>query len=114
MNATQAVTTVPLCVDLDGTLLRGDLLWESLALLLRDKPWLVFALPVWLMAGRAALKRRILQHVRVPVESLPYNTELLAWLRIEKASGRPIILATASDQTLADSWPGTSTCLTEY
>ncbi len=72
MNAAEAPARVPLCVDLDGTLLRGDLLWESLALLLRDKPWLVFALPVWLMAGRAALKRRILQQVRVPVESLPY------------------------------------------
>jgi 4-hydroxybenzoate polyprenyltransferase len=103
MNAAEAPAKVPLCVDLDGTLLRGDLLWESLALLLRDKPWLVFALPVWLMAGRAALKRRILQHVRVPVESLPYNAELVEWLRLEKASGRPIILATASDQTLADS-----------
>ena len=103
MNVAEAPARVPLCVDLDGTLLRGDLLWESLALLLRDKPWLVFALPVWLMAGRAALKRRILQHVRVPVDSLPYNTELLECkLRVEKASGRPIILATASDQALAE------------
>lgn len=40
---------VPLCVDLDGTLIKSDLLFESLACLLRKKPWLVPLVPFWVI-----------------------------------------------------------------
>jgi 4-hydroxybenzoate polyprenyltransferase/phosphoserine phosphatase len=93
---------VPLCVDLDGTLLKSDLLWESVVILLREKPWFAFYLPFWLVGGKANLKRRILEHVPVPVDSLPYHSELLEWLRAERSGGRKLVLATASDQILAE------------
>jgi 4-hydroxybenzoate polyprenyltransferase/phosphoserine phosphatase len=93
---------IALCVDLDGTLLHSDLLWESVAILLREKPWLAFALPFWLLKGRAALKRRILEHIHLPVEALPYNRELIAWLKAEKAQGRVLVLATASDRIVVE------------
>src|SRR5271165_1806662 len=44
--------TVPLCVDLDGTLVRTDLLWESLVRLLRRNPLYALAVPFWFLRGR--------------------------------------------------------------
>lgn len=92
--------TTPLCVDLDGTLIYSDLLGESLAVLFARKPWLFLFLPFWLLSGRAALKQRVAQHVKIAPSLLPYNRSLLAWITTEKASGRQLILATASDQEL--------------
>ena len=46
----------PLCVDLDGTLIKTDLLWESLLVLLKQNPLLVVLLPLWLIKGKAYLK----------------------------------------------------------
>ncbi len=88
---------VPLVVDLDGTLLRTDLLLESALRLIKQKPWLVLFMPLWLLRGRAYLKRKIFQRVKIDVSTLPSNEELLAWLRDEKLRGRRLILATASD-----------------
>ena len=88
---------VPLVVDLDGSLLRTDLLLESALRLIKQKPWLVLWMPIWLLRGRAYLKRRIFQQVQLDVSLLPPNEDLLAWLRDEKARGRHITLATASD-----------------
>ncbi len=88
---------VPLVVDLDGTLLRTDLLLESALRLVKQKPWLILFMPLWLLRGRAYLKRKIFQRVQIDVSLLPSNEELLAWLRDEKSRGRRLILATASD-----------------
>ena len=44
---------VPLCVDLDGALLATDLLWESLAVLVRKRPGSLLSLPLWLLNGKA-------------------------------------------------------------
>jgi 4-hydroxybenzoate polyprenyltransferase len=88
---------IPLVVDLDGTLLRTDLLLESALRLIKQKPWLGLLMPLWLLKGRAHLKQRIFQRVELDVSLLPPNEELLAWLKDEKARGRRLVLATASD-----------------
>jgi 4-hydroxybenzoate polyprenyltransferase len=93
--------TVPLCVDLDGTLLKTDLLFESLAHLLRQKPWMVLLVPFWLLQGRAALKRNLAYHVSMSPALLPYNQPFLEWLRAERSGGRELYLATAADAKLA-------------
>ena len=95
--------SLPLAVDLDGTLIRSDVLFESAAVLLGRKPWLAFAMPVWLLGGKARMKREIATRVSVDAALLPYNQEFVDWLRAEKQRGRTIVLATASDQLLADS-----------
>ena len=93
---------VPLCVDLDGTLIKTDLLWESMACLLRRNPLWLLVLPFWWMKGRAHLKRQIAARVgRLGVGSLPYNEPFLDFLRVAHRQGRPLILATASDSSLA-------------
>jgi len=88
---------VPLVVDLDGTLLRTDLLFESALRLVKQKPWLALLIPLWLLRGRAYLKRRTFQLIQIDVSLLPLHEEVLAWLRDEKARGRHLVLATASD-----------------
>jgi len=91
----------PLCVDLDGTLIRTDLLFESAVRLLKHKPWLIFLLPVWLLQGRAVLKRNLARRVSIDPRLLPYDERFLDWLRAESARGREILLATAADELLA-------------
>ena len=53
----------PLVVDLDGTLIATDTLWECLVVLLRQRPWDVARTPLWLLGGRASFKRRIAERV---------------------------------------------------
>ena len=93
---------VPLAVDLDGTLIRSDMLWESLARLLREKPLALLAVPFWWLRGRAFLKQQLAARVTVDATALPYHEEFLAWLKTEKLAGRKLILATASDIKMAE------------
>src|ERR1041385_414715 len=99
-NAARA-SPVPLAVDLDGTLIRTDMLWESVARLLRKNPFWLLALPLWWSGGRANLKRQLARRVEVEPNALPYNEPLLAWLREQKRAGRLLVLATASDVAMA-------------
>ena len=93
---------IPLCVDLDGTLIRTDLLWESVMLLVKQLPWTAFLLPIWLLRGRAHLKREVAKRVHLDAACLPYRTEALEWLESERAAGRRLVLTTAADQSLAN------------
>jgi 4-hydroxybenzoate polyprenyltransferase len=91
----EGTSEVPLCVDLDGTLVRSDLLWESLLQLAR-RPLQLARLPLWLGRGRAFLKERIADVVRIDAAALPYNARLVEHLRRERAAGRRLVLVTAS------------------
>ena len=93
----QPETAVPLCVDLDGTLIRTDLLWETLLGLVQRNPATIFQLLFWWTRGRACLKQKLAERVTIDPATLPYHEEFLAWLREQKKSGRKLILATASD-----------------
>jgi hypothetical protein len=86
---------------MDGTLILTDVLWESMMQLLKKDPLYLFALPWWLLGGRARLKREIAARVELDVAALPYNHEFVEFLRAEHRQGRSLILATAADETLA-------------
>ena len=92
-----------LCVDLDGTLIRGNVLWECVLLLLKTRPFTLLRLPLWLLSGRAALKRQFAARVQLDPARLPYRHEVLDLIRQEKAAGRRIALVTAADRELAES-----------
>jgi phosphoserine phosphatase len=98
--------SVPLFVDLDGTLLQTDLLFESLLSGVKRDPALLLKLPGWLLKGRAYLKRRIAERCDIDVSTLPYREPLCEFLRAEAANGRSIYLATASDRLLAEAVAG--------
>jgi len=91
----------PLVVDLDRTLLRTDSLFECLVLLTKRKAWCLLFLPIWLLRGKAHLKRQLARQVILDVASLPVNEPLLMWLTREQAKGRPVHLVTAADELLA-------------
>lgn len=92
---------VPLCVDLDGTLIHSDLLFESFLLLIKLNPLYLLLLPWWLLKGKATLKAEIARRVQLNGAALPYVTPLVDWLATQKALGRPLWLVTAADQRLA-------------
>lgn len=92
---------IPLCVDLDGTLLATDTLWESIFLLLKTKPFISLRFPFWLYQGRAYFKHQLAQQVTLPVATLPYRQEVLAFLRQQQAQGCPIVLATGAHERIA-------------
>ena len=99
--SSEADLDVPLCVDLDGTLVRTDLLFESLMLALKVRPSLAFRIPGWLLNGRAHLKQQLAEWADIDVSLLPYNEELLDWLKSEKQRGRKLYLVTAADSKVA-------------
>jgi len=91
----------PLVVDLDGTLIKTDLLLESFMLLIKSNPLNVIWVFLWLLKGKAHLKAEIARRVDIAVEVLPYNVELIDYLKQEKAEGRMLLLATASHKRYA-------------
>lgn len=98
---TRAAGTKPLCVDLDGTLVKSDTLIDSLLVLARTHPLLVLRLPAKVLLGKAAFKAFVTEHVNLDVAHLPYNRRLLQFLEREHAHGRVIYLATGADLRLA-------------
>ncbi len=92
----------PLCVDLDGTLIRSDLLWESFLCLAREKPFRALLTIFRLSAGRAALKRALATSVQLDPATLPYREEVLKYVKEARAQGRKTLLVTASDAVFAE------------
>ena len=97
---------VPLCVDLDGTVIKTDLFWESLVRLVRDNPLYLVLAPWWWLRGRAWLKRQVARRTKVDVAALPYQEAFVEFLREERRQGRPLCLVTASDCRLAEAVAG--------
>ncbi len=94
-------TMLPLCVDLDGTLVKSDTLADSLCVLARTRPWDLLRLPGWLLGGKARLKREVSTRAPLDAAHLPYNETLIVFLREQAASGRQLYLSTGADQHLA-------------
>lgn len=94
---------LPLAVDLDGTLIKSNMLLETLVAALHRNPWLVFAVPFWLLRGRAGLKHELAGRANISARELPYRDEVLKWLGQERARGRRVVLATGADEIVARS-----------
>ncbi len=90
-----------IAVDLDGTLLRSDLLYECIARLLRHRAWMLLWVPFWLLRGIVYLKWQLAKHTvdYIDFAALPLNEPLLKWLRQQTM---PVVLISASHQILVD------------
>jgi 4-hydroxybenzoate polyprenyltransferase len=88
-------------VDLDGTLIKGDLLFESLLSALKSAPWILFLLPVWLLRGRSHMKLQIARRADLNVSHLPYNVHVVDLLVSARRDGRQTVLVTGSQQKYA-------------
>jgi phosphoserine phosphatase len=93
--------SMPLVLDLDGTLIAGDLLYASFFSILRRNPLIAFSCAMWLLKGRAALKRQLALRHRIDWDRLELHQDVLALAKREKSAGRTIVLATAADAVLA-------------
>jgi 4-hydroxybenzoate polyprenyltransferase/phosphoserine phosphatase len=103
LTQSQVLAEPLLCVDLDGTLITSDLLWEGILLLLREDPVAALRLPYWALGGRAKLKTHLANRIAHEAQSLPYNAVVLNYLKSEHKRGRKIVLVTASEQRWAQS-----------
>ncbi len=91
----------PLCVDLDGTLVKTDTFAQALLLLIRTRPAALLSIPRWAAEGLAAFKQRIAQEVLLDPAALPFHSDFLSFLKSEHEKGRKLVLATASDKSVA-------------
>ncbi|QGR08750.1 hypothetical protein CTZ24_13535 [Pantoea phytobeneficialis] len=92
----------PLVVDLDGTLIHSDMLHESALRVFRDSPFETLRIPFLLLKGKACLKQHLASRAEFTPKTLPYNEELLEWLKQQREEGRYLVLCTASDKSIAD------------
>jgi phosphoserine phosphatase len=93
---------IPLIVDLDGTLIKSDLLFEGVITLIKEKTIYLLFLPFWFLRGKAVLKSEIAKRVSPSFSLIPKNQEFLDFLIKEKENNRYIILATASTKKFAE------------
>jgi 4-hydroxybenzoate polyprenyltransferase/phosphoserine phosphatase len=98
--ARPAFTGRPLVVDLDGTLVRSDLLIETAFSELGKRPHSIIDMIRALMKGKAALKHRLAEPVDFDPSILPYDEHVLARIHAARADGRPVYLASASNRRL--------------
>ncbi|MEK7499806.1 MAG: UbiA family prenyltransferase [Patescibacteria group bacterium] len=91
----------PLCVDLDGTLVQTNTLFEALLVAIKRNPLRVIPLFFAVFKGKTYVKHAIGEYTKHEQFIWLYNDEFLAFLRIEHKKGRKLILATASDFAIA-------------
>jgi hypothetical protein len=101
MNSTP-ITSLPLCVDMDDTLIRSDVLRVGITQLMATRPWALPWFIGWLIIRRAAAKAWLAQTYPINPAMLPYRDELVAYLKIQKAAGRKLYLVSAADQHIVE------------
>jgi len=98
----KAKDAVPLCVDLDGTLIRTDSLVETVALFMKQQFLMIVLFPYWLIRGRARFKEEIAARTRLDAAHLPYEAAVVDALRAARHDGRETILCTGANRRYAE------------
>ena len=91
-----------LAVDLDGTLIRSDMLFETFWSAVSRNWATPLIAAAGLTRGRAAMKQRLCELSDVDITLLPYNDAVVDYVRRWREDGGRTVLVTASDQSLAD------------
>ena len=99
----QTPEDMPLAVDMDGTLILTDMSRVSAKRVFLRRPWMILLTIFLELTGqRAKWKKQLARKLVFDPAELTYHEAFVDWLTGEKARGRTIILATASDRTLAE------------
>ena len=96
-----SLSKLPLCVDLDGTLIADDTTRVALRLFVRQQRGQILWLLAWLLRGRAYFKQQLASRVQLDAACLPYNRAVLQLIETYREQGNPIYLVTASDKRIA-------------
>lgn len=102
VTAEQSNASRPLCVDLDGTLVKSDTLFDGVCQLVRKQLLQAGRIPLWLAGGRARLKTEVARRAPLDAARLPYHGSLLRYLQTQRREGRRIYLATGAEVALAE------------
>ena len=71
----QTIDSIPLVVDVDGTLIRSDLLFEAALQFIATRPWDIWRLLVWLIGGKASLKQHLFHSVDPHIATIPLRDD---------------------------------------
>jgi phosphoserine phosphatase len=100
-------SSIPLAVDMDGTLILTDMSWVSFSKVIARRPWTLPGMLLKELTGqRAKWKRDLAERLVFDPSKLEYHVEFLDWLTGEHAKGRRMVLATASDRIVAEQVAG--------
>jgi 4-hydroxybenzoate polyprenyltransferase/phosphoserine phosphatase len=95
------MTLCPLVVDLDGTLIKTDMLYESILALCYQQPLKIPQMLWWLTKGMATFKQKLANAIKFNPAIIPYNQLLLQFLQEQRALGRHLILCSGTNIKLA-------------
>ena len=90
-----------LSVDLDGTLIKTDLLYESFWSAFANDLLIPFKALFALLKGKAFLKEMLFNSSSLDIKSLPYNHEVIKYISSHRSNGGKVALVTASNEKLA-------------
>ena len=93
---------IPLVVDVDGTLIKSDLLFESALQMAARRPFQLWRIALWLAKGKAALKTSLADFGDPSIGNVPLREEIVELIRLAQRQGRPVYLASASDRRLVE------------
>ena len=94
--------SIPVVVDLDGTLTPVDTLHEAIVrYLLRGHVIAFLNMCIWLLKGKPFFKNQMALLQPIDLSLIPWNDDVIAYIRDQKKNGRTIILCTASNQLVA-------------
>jgi 4-hydroxybenzoate polyprenyltransferase/phosphoserine phosphatase len=91
-----------LCADVDGTVIRTDLLYESFLAAIKTDFSVLLRAPLWCLRGRAELKAQLAARSNLSIANVPLNEKVVSYLREEAAKGRKVVLASASHKSLVE------------
>ena len=93
--------SIPLCVKLEGAVLRTGTTAELALALVRRRPWMLFVLLGWMFLGAGAFRGKVAEHAALNPAKLPYRRAFLAFLRREAGAGRHIVLVARARPEIA-------------
>ncbi len=93
-------TAIALVLDVDGSLLKTDMLFESFWAALGRHPWLCLISVFTLIFNRPALKKRMAELAGLNISLLPLRKEIVTLAEDAKEAGRTVILASGSNEVL--------------
>jgi 4-hydroxybenzoate polyprenyltransferase len=97
-GATGSDSAVPLVVDVDGTLIKTDLLYEASLRMIAIQPFQAWRMLVWLAKGKIALKTALADRGDPGTATMPLREEVIAAIQAAQGANRPVYLASASDR----------------
>lgn len=101
MNQDYKPFVLPICVDLDHTLISTDIIWEQILELLKRNPLIFFVIIIWFLRGKKFLKNKLTEKVEIDPNQLPFRQSVIDFILEKKRNGAKAYLVTATNEIVA-------------